>query len=64
MDLNLAFHSAFATSKRNRDAGPWDWEANCSTAIPDLFAPLAVAISWIASKFSHTTVPALRAACV
>jgi hypothetical protein len=57
---DLALVQVVPTEKAS--AGPWDWEADYQLPTVGIVAAIAAAASWVASKFTRPTAPALRAA--
>jgi hypothetical protein len=63
MDIrDLALATALTKPVTKPNAGPWDWEAAYTMPNLGLASTFAAVASWLASKFTRPTVPALRAA--
>jgi hypothetical protein len=56
---DLAFVHAVPT--RTSNAGPWDWEASYEMPYLGISAALTALASWLSSKLTRSTIPALRA---
>ena len=63
MDIrDLALATALTKPVTKPNAGPWDWEAAYQLPKLGIAKVVTAAASWLASKFTRPTVPALRAA--
>lgn len=61
MDIrDLALASTIVPRKAS--TGPWDWEAACKMPNLGIVDTCTAVASWLASKFTVPTIPALRVA--